>query len=305
MLRLFQNMPWLIDWLIFAAGIIIGFYFGRPPKKITTNNEHLSEVVGSVQSELGRIDAAVARLWTTCFASTPRSVSGRVNKTYSSDAAELLTTDLSNIRYTLGALAENISDVVHRVEVLVKEGGPQVNLKRSSARTEAALKGDVLIERSNEPSIEDSDATSSYSERVIPRTAEAIIEFYNRAVNDPVARERFREDYSPIRIGTVNAVERRQNPTIRPEIRETTDGDFFALPIAGRIEFAVFPRLGLTIEAVSYSAGAMGEVFEKTRGHDPKLFYSRYRVKQPAVFRIEGDRWQLRESGELDLGLGE
>ncbi len=67
----------------------------------------------------------------------------------------------------------------------------------------------------------------------------------------------------------------------------------------------MFPRLGLTIEAVSYGAGAIGEVFERTQGHEPRLFYSRYRVKHPAVFSLNGDRWELKEPGELELGPGE
>src|SRR4029078_12702915 len=51
-----------------------------------------------------------------------------------------------------------------------------------------------------------------------------LIDLYNRAVTDSVARERFREAHQPLRVGTVNAVERRQNPTatINPEFQETT-----------------------------------------------------------------------------------
>lgn len=132
--------------------------------------------------------------------------------------------------------------------------------------------------------------------------ARDILDLYNRAVIDTFARTQFREQFQPIRIGTMNAVERTGNPTIDPEFRETTDGDFFACAIYGRNEYAVMPRLGLTIEAVSYNAGALGVVFNKTQGHDPKLFYSSYRVRQPATFKREGDRWELLTPGELDLG---
>lgn len=132
-----------------------------------------------------------------------------------------------------------------------------------------------------------------------------IIELYNCAVTDTAAREQFREQYQPLRLGTVNAVERRQNPTIEAEYRGTSDGDFFAFAIPGKNEYAVVPRLGLTIEAVSYNAGALGEVFSKTQGHDPKLFYSRYRVVEPARFKRDGERWELLSPGELDLGPGD
>ncbi|HVQ38125.1 MAG TPA: hypothetical protein VMS31_11365, partial [Pyrinomonadaceae bacterium] len=134
---------------------------------------------------------------------------------------------------------------------------------------------------------------------------EQIVELYNRAVGDSLAREQFREHYQPIRLGTVNAVERRQNPTISAEFRETTDGDFFALALASTSQYLIVPRLGLTIEAVSYRAGALGEVFNKTEHYDPALFYSRYRVQLPAYFKRDGDHWELQASGKLDLGLGD
>lgn len=133
-------------------------------------------------------------------------------------------------------------------------------------------------------------------------TAEAILELYNRAVLQISVREEFRETYQPVRIGTVNAEERTRNPTIQSEFRQTTDGDFFALPIQGTDKYSVLPRLGLTIEAVSYGAGAVGQVFSKTPNYDPKLFYSRYAVRIPARFRKVGERWDLIDPGELDLG---
>jgi hypothetical protein len=129
-----------------------------------------------------------------------------------------------------------------------------------------------------------------------------IIELYNQAVNDSFAREQFRESVPTIRVGTVNAVERRQNPALDAEFKEASDGDFFAFAINGANTYAVVPRLGLTIEAIRYSAGAVGEVFDKTRNYDSQHFYSRYRVRQPAIFKCDGDRWQLLQSGELDLG---
>lgn len=131
-----------------------------------------------------------------------------------------------------------------------------------------------------------------------------LLELYNRAVTDTEAREQFRDRHMPIRFGTVNAVERRQNPTLDPEFREATDGDFFAFAIPGRKEYAVMPRLGLTIESVSYGAGALGKVFDCPR-YEPGLFYSRYRVRRPATFNRDGDRWELRSPGELDLWSGD
>ena len=135
----------------------------------------------------------------------------------------------------------------------------------------------------------------------LPPAGAEIVELYNSAVTDPFAREQFRGRYQAIRLSTVNAVERRQNPTIEAEYREASDGDFFAYPVGGG-EYVVVPSLGLTIESVGYTAGALGEVFRETQGYDPKNFYSRYRVRQPAVFRRDGDCWALESPGELELG---
>jgi hypothetical protein len=138
----------------------------------------------------------------------------------------------------------------------------------------------------------------------IPNVWAEIVELYNRAVTEPSSRERLRERYQAVRVGTVNAVERRQNPTIKAEYREASDGDFLAYPV-GRDEYIVVPSLGLTIESVGYTAGALGEVFKNTQGYDPQRFYSSYRVRQPAIFRCDGDHWELCSPGELDLGPGD
>jgi hypothetical protein len=136
-----------------------------------------------------------------------------------------------------------------------------------------------------------------------PITRDELLDLYNNAVTDNFAREEFRERYQPIRLGTVNAVERRQNPTalIKPEFRETTDGDFFAFPSSAATTYRVVPRLGLTIGAVSYNAGALGEMFGNPT-YDPAQSYSRYQVREPAFFKRDGDNWLLDKPGRLDLG---
>lgn len=172
------------------------------------------------------------------------------------------------------------------------------SLKSFQAEHEAKI-----IRHSSKDGSESSRDRCETSGSVSAGAARDIIELYNRAVTDSSAREQFREEYQPLRVGTVNAVERRQNPTIEAEFREATDGDFFAFKLHGN-EYAVVPRLGLTIEAITYNAGALGQVF----GHptyDPKLFYSRYRVQRPAIFRCDGDRWMMRSPGNLDLGPGD
>lgn len=141
--------------------------------------------------------------------------------------------------------------------------------------------------------------------RSLPVIGSNIIELYNRAVTDTFARDEFRERVQPARVGTVNAVERSQNPNIPAEFKETSDGDLLAFAISGSSLYAVVPRLGLTIEAIRYTAGALGVVFAKTQGYDAQCFYSRYRVRQPAYFKCDGDRWELLEPGKLELGSGD
>jgi hypothetical protein len=150
-----------------------------------------------------------------------------------------------------------------------------------------------------EPAEDRNRSSQEYS----PIVRDELLELYNHAVTDNFAREEFRERYQPIRLGTVNAVERRQNPTaeIKPEFRETTDGDFFAFRSAAATTYRVVPRLGLTVGAVSYNAGALGEMFGNPT-YDPAQSYSHYQVRQSAIFKREGDKWLLDSPGQLDLG---
>ncbi len=191
-----------------------------------------------------------------------------------------------------------------RVQPVLKEDSLASELfadRQSSARD-----GGNDIDSYSEPNDQDLDV------RIIERppaetpargqSGENTIELYNRAVLQSSVREEFRERYQPVRVGTVNAEARTRNPTIKSEFREATDGDLFALRIGGTDRYSVFPRLGLTIEAVTYGAGGLGEVFSKTTKYDPKLFYSRYAVRTPATFRKVGERWDLKDPGQLDLG---
>lgn len=131
----------------------------------------------------------------------------------------------------------------------------------------------------------------------------SLLGLYNQAVIDNQAREEFRERFKPVRIGTINAVERRQNPTLflAPEFKEASDGDFFAIPLDGANVYAVVPRLGLTIGAVSYNAGALGEIFGNP-SYDSARSYCRYCVREPAIFKHDNDQWTKVRSGEIELG---
>jgi hypothetical protein len=250
------------------------------------------------------VETEVGNLWSKTFPPNYTRVPAATIDARAVDKKDATFTGLINAKIVLQGLAENLRSIAHNVEPKSKSkmnaqvsqqdvyscGSPNIPITRPSSRHQN-------IQENYEVEVEDALAVA------YDAPDDDMVQLYNLAVSDSVARERFRERFCPIRIGTVNAVERRQNPTIKAEIRETTDGDFFALPV-GTNEFAVFPRLGLTIEAVSFGAGAIGEVY-KTKDHDPKQFYSRYHVKKPAIFQQEGELWVLRKPGVLELGSGD
>jgi hypothetical protein len=307
--KLFEFGPleiaWLFDCVLFFVGIVLGATLGPLIiKRISNVYGDLSAAVTSLESEVRTADMVVGKLWIMKCSPKPRPLAPKPIEAQNSDQLTQIVVEILNVKKRVQVLTDSISSVIQILEY------QRIEIKREKDRDELSKRAPKSLNDSDWSTADTAvhtrfDCSGATSQFIRADNPAEIVEVYNRAVTDAFARERFREDYSPIRIGTVNAVERRQNPTLKAEIRATTDGNFFALPIPGTDKFAVFPRLGVTIEAVSYTAGAMGEVFEKTQKHDPKLFYSRYRVKQPAIFRVAGDRWELQEPGELDLGLGE
>lgn len=313
--RLLKYIPseigMLVAWIIFILGLGAGILLAWPFKRRIVKS--FAQDISSLQKELKNVDVEIGRLWSITFPADHRRVAASPIPTQAVDVKTSAAADLINAKKMLESLAANVRSIAQNLEPRLlrkSEAGrpmyepiPVVADSRQHYRRQS---GQSDHSPAPHHSVEDAHEVVAESETtVVDNTPDAMIHLYNRALNDTLAREQFREHYCPTRIGTVNAVERRQNPTIKAEIRETTDGDFFALAMPGSTEFAVFPRFGLTIEAVSYGAGAIGEVFNKTQGHDPKLFYSRYRVRRPAIFRLEGSHWQLQEGGELDLGFGE
>lgn len=331
-MRLFEDISLteiLVAWIGFIVGFGVGVLFSWPIKKIADKvgtgvlfswpfrkkaDTAFDENIQLLLKEVEGVDTEIGKLWSMTFGPNYLRPVANVIKAGGADKKTEASTDLKNTRTILANLADNLRQIALNVE------------PRSRQNIDTPLPNpDAHLQEPHNVSIDQPTISRPYREeeyelpRDRPNPGKTIntfkatqqnplyemVQLYNLAVNDTVAREQFREQFCPVRIGTVNAVERRQNPTIKADIRETTDGEFFALPISGTKEFAVFPRLGLTIEAVSFSAGAVGEVFGNTQGHNPKLFYSHYTVKQPAIFRLEGEHWNLKEPGELKLGYGD
>jgi len=131
-----------------------------------------------------------------------------------------------------------------------------------------------------------------------------LIELYNQAVDNRNRRGDFQERFHPLRIGTINASDRRRDPSLPPQYREASDGNFLAIQEPRRMDYLVVPRFDLTIKEANYEAGAIGNVFE-CRGWDPSLSFSRVILRRPAIFEKNGDAWNVKLPGVLDLSEGE
>lgn len=318
----------------FLLGVLFGIVLWRWfRKRVPIKYQGVVDEVDSLEQELDKTAGTVAEVWATRPVTSSPKPSAQVvcainQEEEGTEPIHPLITRIINLKKRLAGLRKDLDSVIPWLaENSHSEVPPENRPLSDQDKTTQDLASDhtnkrivpKVIDAHKEPRLGVSgdprrkSGTKASKVRGMRTTAPfgvtnvaaEIAALYNRALTDTLARERLREEYQPIRVGTVNAVERRQNPTIKAEFRETTDGDFFAFRIPGRNEYVVVPRLGVTIEAVSYTAGALGEVFDKTQGHDPKLFYSHYRVEEPAIFEREGECWELLEAGELDLGLGD
>ena len=134
--------------------------------------------------------------------------------------------------------------------------------------------------------------------------ADVLVQLYNRAVDDRGLRSDFRGRFQLLRIGTVNATERRRDPNLIAEFRESSDGNFFAVKIEGQSKYLVILGFDVAVKHTSFEAGAIGEVFN-CPGYDADLSYLFVKLHKPAVFQVNGENWELHQKGELDLGPGE
>lgn len=134
---------------------------------------------------------------------------------------------------------------------------------------------------------------------------EDLPQHYNAVLENHKERESFMQFYKPIRIGTINAMERRRDPSIEPDFRTTDDGDYYAIAVNGKNVYSVVPRFDLTFQRSIYGPGAMGMVFE-CPGYDPRFRYRAVTVVKPALFGPDParQRWIMKEKGALNLGQG-
>jgi hypothetical protein len=333
-LRLFAAMGWGVSALIMIViGGAIGFGLGRFLKKQwPPEYDELDEAIEKLDLELNSTDESLDSLWkranfrlelrmelqqiTTDGSQSQSQIHPLTLKLINlKNKAKRINVDMVRVNPWLRASQINQS---RDVNAEVENTGSQIPIGRrdpddpnpsyyGEAEADQPRDSSRCVADSLKPPVRSfGSAVTPLVQRQYPAIAEEFVALYNRAVTDQLSREEFRERFKPLRIGTLNAVERSQNPTLQPEISETTDGNLFASVVSDDNQYAVVPRLGFTIEAVSYGAGALGDVFSETDGHDPKLYYSRYRVVKPAIFKKRADdNWELESPGKLDLGPGD
>jgi hypothetical protein len=289
----------------------------------------LAKLIGSLNVELRKMDHAVDTLWLVARFREERVPSASAITTLGSDPnlarINKLVVDVITVKRRLESLLRDLEKVSPWLTAGQTPRQPQKRLPVVNAqgvvidrkKEEQRPTSDILGSNDDPPDAELPILPSAGDQVLVavekndaPQTkphgahdSSQMIELYNRALADPLASREFREQYQPIRIDIVNAVERRLSPTARidPEFKQTPDGDFFALPLSEPNKYSVVPRLGLTIGPVSYQAGALGEMFGRP-DYDPAQSYSRYQVRKPALFRRDGDNWELVQPGQIELG---
>jgi len=311
----------------FVLGVVLGVVLKRPHKKrVSVSSEEITHNMNALEKEVDGFEEVVATVWATRLPAEKRPHSQQAVQSIQDpenlEGPPALVRKIIELKLRLASLRRNLENVIPWFIDTSQDATRKPHVSHEEQNRSGL--GAANKQGTSKGQSSDLDRLASRSPRRTNReepsrlrgpktktglvntsvTAE-IVALYNRALIDTLAREQLREQYQPTRVGTVNAVERRQNPTIKAEFREATDGDFFAFGLSGDNQYLIVPRLGVTIEAVSFSAGALGEVFSKTQNHDPKLFYSHYSVVQPAIFERKDQCWELLEAGELDLGPGD
>jgi len=287
----------------FGIGIVLNFV---KRKHVTPPGGELPYLVSEVEDGLTRLVSATGNLWKkTNLPTIKRPFHQREIRTIHTEHD--ITERLKGISTILDSQTDKITRVVSIMpqfdERLLSAPSPSMDMAHFNSGSGDAKDVAWVSEPNEEREQYELAIHEERNDLGREGPSESLLDVYNQAVSDTFARESVRERFRPLRIGTINAVERRQNPTaiIKPDFRETTNGDFFAFSLHAPDSYAVVPRLGLTIRAVIYHAGALGEMFGGPP-YDPSQSYSQYRVREPALFRKAGEEWFLVKPGKLDMG---
>jgi hypothetical protein len=134
---------------------------------------------------------------------------------------------------------------------------------------------------------------------------EKLRELYNSTIDNPNSSDFYKEYNNVKRFGVENAMARKSDMSISPVFKETSDGEYLLIAIAGGANVVV-PKFKLDFNSTIYEVGAMKEVFD-CGDFKPELTYRKVKLIEPAFFEPElgGNSWKQTKKGKLDLGQGE
>ena len=282
-------------------GLILGSFRSRP-------RETKGEVsIDAVKEALVRLKTVVQTLEATVGIKLPGEEPQSTGQ-----GLFATTANLKQIENTLAGLTSRIQNATDRIPSTGSEttGGfitdtDHVPRRIKVPESEQGIEGDKKSASSGE------NASVQFYPTRVPSAVQpydpiqtTLIDLYNQAVENRNVRGEFQERFHPLRVGTINASDRRRDPSLPPEYREASDGNFLAIEDSRRMSYLVVPRFDLTIKETNYGAGAIGTIFNCSRW-DPLLSFSRVTLQRPAVFEKSGETWLLKTPGMLDLGQGE
>jgi hypothetical protein len=290
---------------MFAAGV----YFGFRLRRLQPTDSEVS--IDGVKEALVRLKKVVQALEATVGINLP-------DEEPQSTGTDLLATppNLKQVEKTVDGLSSRIQNVTDRIPptatgetnaFIPKADGDSVPRRiefRESApetvgdnRQASTIKNNVRLHLHPTPRV------PAVIESHDPAQA-VLISIYNQAVEDRNLRGEFQERFRPLRIGTINASDRRRDPALPPEYKAASDGNFLAIQDSRRMSYLIVPRFDLTVKSANYEAGAIGTIFD-CGDWNPALSYSKVMLGRPAVFEKNGETWLLKTPGVLDLGQGE
>ncbi len=288
---------------MFVSGLYVGFRF----KRLQPTNSEVT--IDGVKNGLARLKKVVQALETTVGIKLPDDDEPQ------STGTSLLATppNLKQVENTVVGLTSRIQNVTDRISPAAT---PETDAFTPKAEGDFVPRRIEVPEPPSGTVDHNRQTTTEHNVRIkssprMPTIVEShdsaqtpLIVLYNQAVDDRTARGEFQQQFRPLRIGTINAAERRRDPGLPPEYKEASDGNFLAIEDSKRMSYLIVPRFDLTVKEANYGAGAIGTIFD-CGDWNPLLSYSRVMLQRPAVFERSGETWLLKAPGVLDLGQGE
>ncbi len=129
----------------------------------------------------------------------------------------------------------------------------------------------------------------------------AMVNEYNRVVDQPQLENTFRDKYGPERLEVENFIDRKLNPEL-PPVFIKGGGDYWVIATKTPDHYIVLPRFTMVYDEDAHEASAMGQVFV-VNGYQPGRRFTKVRLIKPAIFTNAENGWKPTEQGELELEI--